>query len=74
MTFDVIKAIKCVIIMLLSLLFLFLIFMLNINELLLLFFTLTLLRFYATFYATYLHNHIVFNANFLPSYYFDNIG
>ena len=62
--------------MLLSLLFLFLIFMLNINELLLLILTLTLLllRFYATFHATYLHNHIVLNATFLPSYYFDNIG
>ena len=80
MTFDVMKAIECVIIMLLSLLFLFLIFMLNINELLLLFLTLTLtlllllLRFYVTFHATYLHNHIVFNETFLPSYYFDNIG
>ena len=40
--------------------------MLNINELCLLFLTLTLLllRFYATFHATYLHNHIVFNATF----------
>ena len=42
MTFDVIKVIDCVIIMLLSLLFLFLIFMLNINELLLLLLFLTL--------------------------------
>ena len=76
LTFDVIKAIECVIIMLLSLLFLFLSFMLNIDELCLLSLTLTwlLLRFYATFHATYLHNHIVFNATFLPSYYFDIIG
>ena len=34
MTFDIIKVIDCVTIMLLSLLFLFIIFMLNINELL----------------------------------------
>jgi len=68
MTFDVIKAIDCVIIMLLSLLFLFIIFMLNINELLLLLLFLTLniykllfnIKVYATFHATYLHNHIVF--------------
>jgi len=50
--------------------------MLNINELLLLFFMLTIdncyliLRFYATFHATYLHNHIFLNATFLPFYFY----
>jgi len=64
MTFDAIKAIDCVIIMLLSLLFLFLIFMFNINELLLL-----LLLLFLTLNIV-LNNHIVLNATLLTFYFY----